>query len=143
MHVEPGLRDDALGVVELRDFREVRDIAGMDHERRPDRQRLDLADRLFERAIDVRIGRLIEADMAVADLQECEGGRRLRRGFPDDAERARHAARDRPEHPGPRPGHAFEDFAPADAIVMVGCHDSSPMKARALPWTGSKEAEIY
>ena len=70
-------------------------------------------DRLLERALGIRIGGLVEADMAVADLQEGEAvaascGLRLS----DQAERARHAAGDRPEHAGAGPGHAFEYLAP-------------------------------
>ena len=72
MHVEPRLRDDAVGVVELRFQRQMADVAGMDHEGRLVRQRIDLGDGLFERAERIRIGRLVEADMAVADLQEGE-----------------------------------------------------------------------
>jgi hypothetical protein len=32
MHVEPGLRDDAVGIVELGNLRQMTDVAGMDHE---------------------------------------------------------------------------------------------------------------
>jgi hypothetical protein len=74
MHVELGLRDDALGVVELGGLRQMGDVAGVDHEGRLHRHRLDLVDRLLERAERVRIGRLVEADMAVADLQEGQAG---------------------------------------------------------------------
>src|SRR5207247_6145082 len=64
--------------------------------------RSDLADRLLERADHVGIGRLVEADVAVADLQEAELAGLGSHGRVDDAERARHAARDCPQHPGPR-----------------------------------------
>ena len=74
---------------------------------------LTLADRLFERAERIGIGRLVEADMAVADLQEREAVRFLRRGLADDAERVRHAAGNGPQHAGADPGHAFEHLAPA------------------------------
>ena len=70
MHVEPGLRDDAIGIVEFVRLGEMGDVAGMDHKGRLHRQRLDLADGFLERAERVGIGRLVEADMAVADLQE-------------------------------------------------------------------------
>ncbi len=75
MHVELGLRDDAFGVVEFGRLRQMADVAGVDHEGRLDRHRLDLADRLFKRAERIRVGRLVEADMAVADLQEGQAGR--------------------------------------------------------------------
>ena len=59
------------------------DIAGVDHERRLDRHRVDPANRLFERATGVGIGRLVEADVAVADLQECQTARFLSRRLVD------------------------------------------------------------
>jgi hypothetical protein len=42
----------------------------MDHERRLGRQRIDATHRLLEGAERIGVGRLVEADMAVADLQE-------------------------------------------------------------------------
>ena len=106
-----------LGVVELGRLRQMGDVAGVDHEGRLDRQRLDLVDGFFQRAERIGVGRLVEADMAVADLQEGERrpppcGMRLA----DQAERARHAARDRPEHAGAGPGHAFQHLAAAQAV---------------------------
>ena len=68
MHVEPGLRDDAVGVVELGRLGEMGDIAGMNDEGWLHAQSLDLVDRFLERAERVGIGRLVEPDMAVADL---------------------------------------------------------------------------
>ena len=68
MHVEPGLRDDAVGVVEFGRLGEMGDIAGMNDEGWLHAKRLDLADRFLERAEGVGIGRLVEPDMAVADL---------------------------------------------------------------------------
>src|SRR6185503_13073445 len=127
MHVESGLRDDFLGVVELRSFRQMRDVAGVDHEGGPGRQRLDATDRLLERAFGVGVGGLVEAHVAVADLQEGEarglGGERLI----DHAERSRHAAGHRPEHAGARPGHAFQHLAAAwSVVVVVVGHGVSP-----------------
>src|SRR6266851_5710636 len=92
VHIELGLRDDAVGVVELGGLRQMRDVAGMDHEGRLLRHRVDLVDGFFQRAKRVRIGRLVEADMAVADLQEAHA-----RGFGgvggvDQSQRARYAA---------------------------------------------------
>jgi len=48
-HVEPGLGDGVIGVVELGRSGEMRDVAGVNHEGRFCRQRFDLADRLPER----------------------------------------------------------------------------------------------
>src|ERR1700722_17985166 len=96
------------------------DVAGMDHEGRLLRQCVDLGDGLFECAERIRIGRLVETDMAVADLQESETARFLRDRLAHDAERVRHAAGNGPQNTGAGPGHAFEYFAPADAVVGVG-----------------------
>src|SRR5690242_15076218 len=65
--------------------------------------------------------------MAIADLEEGHG-RGLRGCFPHDAERGGHATRNGREDAGAGPGHAFEDFAPADAVpvfVMLA-HGRSP-----------------
>src|SRR6516162_10486167 len=50
MHVEPGLRDDAVGIVEFGRLGEMGDIAGMNDEGWLHAKRLDLADRFLERA---------------------------------------------------------------------------------------------
>ena len=106
----------------------MRDVAGVDHERWLGRHRLDLVDGLFQRADRIRIGRFVEADMAVADLQERHAGmvRGLRR--PHQPHRARHAARNGPEYARACPGHAFQHAAAADAVivVIVIAHDKSP-----------------
>src|SRR6185369_1427582 len=85
----------------------------MDHECRLGRQRIDAPDGLLEGAERVGVGRFVEADMAVADLQERQPACVLRHGGVYDTERAGHAAGDGPEDAGAGPGHAFEHFAPA------------------------------
>src|SRR6202040_3620242 len=115
VNVEARLRDDAIGVVELGRLGEMRDIAGMNDECWLRRERADLLDGFLERADGIRIGGLVEADMAVADLQEREPARRRSLRFADDADGARYPARHGPQHARSRPGHAFQDFAPADA----------------------------
>jgi hypothetical protein len=62
------------------------------------------------------VGRLVEADMTVADLQKGEITRRGLCGhrLADEAERARHAAADSPENPGACPGHALQQAAAVD-----------------------------
>src|SRR5436190_10114138 len=57
--------------------------------------------------------------MAVADLQECQPRCVLRHRLLDKADRARDAARDRPQDPGTSPGHAFKNLAPADAFASL------------------------
>src|SRR5262249_13746842 len=68
MHVEQSLRDDAVGIVEFGWLGEVGDIAGMNDEGWLHAKSLDLADRFLERAEGGGIGRLVEPDLAVADL---------------------------------------------------------------------------
>src|SRR5215475_16075256 len=105
------------------------DVAGVDHERGFYRQRLDSVDGFLVGAGRVGIGWLVEANMAVADLQECQASGALRHRFVDDAERARHTARYRPQHSGSSPGHAFKDLATADAeasLLIVVIHGDSP-----------------
>ena len=101
-------------------FRQMCDVAGVDHEGRLPRQRFDLADRLLERGDRVRVGGLVEADMAVADLQEGEAGghfRRLRRSMrPRD--RGTPPAHS-PKHARAGPSHAFQHFAAADTVAIV------------------------
>src|ERR1700692_2704232 len=91
----------------------------MDHEGWLGRQRDDLAHGLLQRAERIRIGWLVEADMAVANLQEGQAFRFLRRGLAHDAQRVRDAAGNGPEHPGADPGHAFENFAPIYAVITI------------------------
>ena len=73
MDVELGLTDQLVGIVEFVGLGEMGDIAGMDHEGRVRLEFLDLADGLAKRAERIRIGRFIEADMAVADMRKGEG----------------------------------------------------------------------
>jgi hypothetical protein len=75
MHVELDLADDLIGIVELVGLGKMGDVAGMNHEGRLGRHRLHLGDGLAQRAECIRVGRLAEADMAVADLQEGEARR--------------------------------------------------------------------
>src|SRR5215831_19882719 len=110
MHVEPGLRDDAVGVVEFGRLGEMGDIAGMNDERWLHAKRPDLADRFLERAEGVGIGRLVEPDMTVADLQEGQPARFGSRRLADNAHRARDTA----------------TSADAALIVVIRSHRRSP-----------------
>ena len=119
MHIELGLRDDAFGIVEFGDLRQMGDVAGVNHEGRLLRHRDDLVDAFFKRAECVGIGRLVEADVAVADLQEGQAGRLGRRRGTDKSQRMGHAAGNGPKYAGAGPGHAFQHSATADAVIMV------------------------
>src|SRR5664280_797800 len=141
VHVEFGLRDDFFGVVEFGFLRQVRDVAGVDHEGRLCRNSFDAGDRPFQRALGIRVGRLVEAHMAVADLQKRQaqssgrfgvGGHGFRSvSLIDQAERMRHPAADGPQHPGAGPGHAFQHLAAAGAVIVV-CHRRSPLTRYAF-----------
>ena len=54
----------------------MRDVTGVDQEGWLHLQRRDLRHRLFQRVDGVRVGGLVEADMAVRYLQEGESGRK-------------------------------------------------------------------
>ena len=74
--------DDLVGIVELGVSRQVADVAGVDVEGRLLRHGLDRGDGLLQRPERVGIGGLVEADMAVAELQEGEALRTLRASRP-------------------------------------------------------------
>src|SRR6516162_5322378 len=92
VHVKPRLRNDVVGVVKFFFLREVADVAGVDHKRRLLRQGINFLDRLFQGAERVGIGRLVEADMAIADLQERKTLRIRGLRFAHNPERVGHTA---------------------------------------------------
>ena len=145
MHVEPGLRDDAVGIVEFGRLGEMGDIAGVNDEGWLDRKRIDLVQRFLERADSVRVRRLVESDMAVADLQEGQPTRCDGPCLADNAHRARDAAGDGPQDAGTGPGHAFENPAPADAalVAVIRSHRQSPLKPELLARIRSEISKIY
>src|SRR5262245_50691850 len=105
------------------------DVAGVDPERGFYRQRPVSVYGFFVVADRIWIGKLLAAHIDVADLQECQVFGVLCHRFVDDAERARHAARYRPQDPGSSPGHAFKNLATADAaasLLIVVTHGVSP-----------------
>jgi hypothetical protein len=87
-----------VGIVELVRFRQMGDVAGVDHKGGLSRHRLDLGDCLAQRAERVGVGGLVEADMAIADLEEGEGRSLGSEGVAEEAvaeetQGFRHAAR--------------------------------------------------
>jgi hypothetical protein len=64
-----------LHLVELGRLGQMRQVAGVHHERRLVGQRVDLADRVPERLLDRGVGGAGEAEVAVADLDEPQRGR--------------------------------------------------------------------
>src|SRR5215469_5267229 len=79
--VEPRLLDSLISLVELLRFGNMSDIARVNHEGGLLRQLADLRDGLLERRHRIGICRPFKTDMAVGNLQECEGVKRLRPGF--------------------------------------------------------------
>jgi len=66
VHVEPGLGDDAIGVVELGRLGEMRDVPGVNHKGRLCRERFDLCDGFFERTDHVGRSLLLGLEVLVA-----------------------------------------------------------------------------
>ena len=128
MDVEPALADDLGRVVELLRLGEMGDVAGVDHEGGLARQRGDLVDRLLQGRARVGVGGLVEADMAVGNLDEGKAGL-LRLGLADQP-RGRARRRDGPDDACSRPGHAFEDLPPIQFGSDV-VHEDAPDAASA------------
>jgi hypothetical protein len=74
------LFDDLLRCIELRRLRRLRDVAGVQQQIRRRRKRVDLADRELQCSRDVLIRRLVESNMAVADLNKAEARSGMRMG---------------------------------------------------------------
>ncbi len=64
--------EDLVDVVKLLRFRQVADVSGVEHELGSNRQRVDLVHGGLERGRHVRIRRLVEPHVAVADLDEAQ-----------------------------------------------------------------------
>src|SRR5580698_1608427 len=103
-------------------------ISRMEHKGWRRRHRIDLIDRRLQRSCYIRIGRLIETDMTVADLNETEIRCRHHQPLPEPARRPveqlahpvglHNAARHHPEDPRPRPGHTLEETPSVYAIIV-------------------------
>src|SRR6202521_5520337 len=90
----------------------------MQHERWSVRQRADAVDGFLERAGNVHIGDVFEADMAVADLHEAEVTLGGAAGLSQVAGR-QDAGAQCPHDAGASPRHALEESAPVDLVSMV------------------------
>ena len=110
-----------VGGVELVGPAQVGEIAGVDDEVRPRRQRVDLGHRGAQALRHVRVRGLVEADVAVADLDEeqalAAGHRAVRRCARWQRAGLRDAGVQAPEQAGAGPGHALEEAAAVDAVV--------------------------
>ncbi len=110
--------------VEFGGLRGVAEVAGVNDEVGLLRQGVDLVDGGLQGGGDIGVRGLAEAHVAVADLDEVEFS--LRGMLPALAEglRREDAAAHGPEDSGSGPGHAFQEAAAVDAVVIVVVNDS-------------------
>lgn len=108
-----------LRLVELFGAGKVSEVAGVDDEIRCVAEAVDLVDRVAERRRDVPVGRTVEAEVAVADLGEPQGGpdvRALSRRLPGDMRDDLAPGHDQPDR-RPEPRRVPEELAPGHGIV--------------------------
>src|SRR6266404_4864217 len=106
--------------IEFTRLRELTQIAGMNDEIRFVGHRVDFIDRCLQSSGDVRVSRLVETDVTVADLDKAEVPTFA--GIPavafGECPRYRDATAHGPDQPGPRPRHTLQEPAAVDAIVV-------------------------
>src|SRR5205823_12593580 len=111
-----------INVVEFRGLGEMADVSGVQQEFWRRGQSIDFVDGRFQGGGDIRVGGLVEAHVAVADLYEAKlaFGCGLRR-IAGAIERVglQHTALHYAERSRARPCHAFEKSAAVNSIVMV------------------------
>src|SRR5690348_6302648 len=95
----------------------------MDKERRRSRHRIDSIQRNLECRRNIFVRVFVEADMAIADLQEAQVGSCWQRvsGFRNLSEGFRNedTAADGPKQAGASPSHALQKAATIDSVVFV------------------------
>ncbi len=107
-------------VVELVRPGEMGDVAGVNHEGGLVRQSADLVDGLGQSGVRIGIGRLVEADVAVRNLDEGESRRgRFRRA---DEPGGGNAGIQRPDEAGAGPGRASERLPAVEGCVVIMFH---------------------
>ena len=102
----------------------MREIAGVQDERRLFGCRLDLRDRGTQRGGDIGVRGLVEPDMAVADLDEAEAAhpRTVTHGATRglfDRHALEHTARQGPHRARADPGHALQEPAPIPGLLII------------------------
>src|SRR5579863_6550254 len=104
-------------MVEFLGLREMADVAGVNEEGRLDGQAVDPGDCGLQRADDIRVGLLVKADVAVADLDEVQLSGP---GFGVVASRlaAGYTSAHAPENSRAGPGHAVQETAAVDAVSI-------------------------
>jgi hypothetical protein len=120
----PQLAEQLLGRVEFRGLGQMRDVAGVNDQRRLRRHAVDVVDCLGQRAIDVRIRFLVEADMRVADLHEQRlaqiGGSVFVGGGHGQVDGHQYPTRQCKQGPGSAVSHAFQRVAARQRHFVVG-----------------------
>ena len=94
----------------------MRQVSGVDEKIRTARGRIDSPQCGLKRRGDVGVGRLVEADVAVADLHECEIRLRGRLHWFAEHPRRGHSAGKSPNQAGAGPGHALQESAAVNAV---------------------------
>src|SRR5215471_8981082 len=114
---------DLIDRIKLFWFREMADIAGMQHELGGCSQTVNFVHRRLQCPRDIRIGRFIESHVAVADLYEAQLTRSRclvsRLGHLTKAIGLKYTALHDAESPSPRPCHAFQESPPVYSILVV------------------------
>ncbi len=93
---------------------------GVQEQVRGVRKPVDFVERQLQGAGDILVGRFVEADVAVADLDEAEA-RSSRSSVGGSGEKFRrwYAPCQAPQQSGARPGHTTKKVSPVDAIVVM------------------------
>src|SRR5258708_29901428 len=98
------------------------DVPGVEHELGRRRQGIDLVDSRFKGGSHVRIGRLVEPHVAVADLNEAEVSLGLLfsdLGKTAEAIRLHDSAVDHAQGPRAGPSHALQEPSAVDSVIVV------------------------
>src|ERR1700722_786287 len=94
----------------------MREVAGVNEKLRLLWERVDFVDRGLHRASNVGVSRLVEADMAVADLNKREVVFRCFRGGSQQL-RGWHASGNCPDYACSGPRHALNKASAVDAVL--------------------------
>ncbi len=130
------------GGIELGRPRQVGDVAGMEDQRRHFGQGQNLVARLDQCLDRLRVGFLVKADVAVAQLGKQQRPGRLRLAVAIQRKGLRHTAGHGPDHAGPGPSRAFEQVPPRRGAHIVCTHVKSPVGLHMLETTGD-EAGLF
>src|SRR5215831_19656185 len=117
------------------------DVAGVNHEGGLCLECTHLGDRFLERAEHIRIGRLVEADMAVRNLDKGKARRGCLRLADDLC--CWNASRQRPHESGPAPHHAFERLPAVNCTKFFTVHLRLLLPAECRSWGRLRPERIY